>query len=99
MILVSPPKAMYFILQKPLEFSLTLLTTTTISVRFSRYRGGVAEWLNALVLKSSEGECPPRVRISPPPPVFIGAVERFILGVTLFVKLPDSRIEFSSFKN
>jgi len=26
-------------------------------------------------------------------------VERFILGVTLFVKLPGSRIELSSFKN
>ena len=31
-------------------------------------RGGVAEWFNALVLKTSEGESPPRVRISPPPP-------------------------------
>jgi len=27
------------------------------------------------------------------------AVERFILGGTLFVKLPGSRIELSSFKN
>ena len=30
---------------------------------------GVAEWLNALVLKTSEGESLPRVRISPPPPI------------------------------
>ena len=31
-------------------------------------RGGMAERLNALVLKTSEGESPPRVRISLPPP-------------------------------
>ena len=29
----------------------------------------MAEWLNALVLKTSEGESLPRVRISPPPPI------------------------------
>ena len=29
----------------------------------------MAEWFNALVLKTSEGESPPRVRISPPPPI------------------------------
>ena len=33
--------------------------------------GGVAERFNALVLKTSEGESPPRVRISPPPPNFL----------------------------
>ena len=41
-----------------------------ISVRFMPF-GGVAEWLNALVLKTSEGESPPSVRIRPPPPVFL----------------------------
>jgi hypothetical protein len=44
------------------------LTRALIIVRFWPYRGGVAERLNALVLKTSEGESPPRVRISPPPP-------------------------------
>ncbi|SUZ65843.1 uncharacterized protein METZ01_LOCUS18697 [marine metagenome] len=73
--------------------------STGNSVRFWPYHGGVAERLNALVLKTSEGESPPRVRISSPPPVFMRAVEQFILGVTLFVKLPGSRIELSSFKN
>ena len=31
--------------------------------------GGVAEWSNALVLKTSEGSRPPWVRIPPPPPL------------------------------
>jgi hypothetical protein len=30
--------------------------------------GGVAEWSNAPVLKTDEGESPPRVRIPVPPP-------------------------------
>ena len=62
--------------------------STGNSVRFWPYHGGVAERLNALVLKTSEDESPPRVRISSPPPVFMRVVERFILGVTVFVKLP-----------
>ena len=33
--------------------------------------GGVAERFNALVLKTSEGESPPSVRIRPPPPLFV----------------------------
>ncbi len=45
-----------------------LLTGPLIIVILRPYRGGVAERLNALVLKTSEGESPPRVRISPPPP-------------------------------
>tara|TARA_B100000949_G_scaffold227350_1_gene233652 strand:+ start:588 stop:875 length:288 start_codon:yes stop_codon:yes gene_type:complete len=73
--------------------------STGNSVRFWAYHGGVAERLNALVLKTSEDESPPRVRISSPPPAFMRVVERFILGVTVFVKLPGSRIELSSFKN
>ena len=31
--------------------------------------GGVAEWSNAPVLKTDEGESPPRVRIPVPPPL------------------------------
>jgi hypothetical protein len=41
------------------------------------FRGGVAERLNALVLKTSEGESPPRVRISPPPPITMRPPEEF----------------------
>ena len=37
----------------------------------------MAEWFNALVLKTSEGESPPRVRISPPPPVTMRPPEHF----------------------
>ncbi len=48
--------------------SFDLPPDTSVSVTFFR-RGGVAERLNALVLKTSEGESPPRVRISPPPPI------------------------------
>ena len=33
--------------------------------------GRLAERFNALVLKTSEGESLPRVRISPPPPLFL----------------------------
>ncbi len=32
--------------------------------------GGVAEWLKALVLKTRDRLRGPRVRISPPPPIF-----------------------------
>ena len=31
--------------------------------------GGLAEWSNAPVLKTDEGESPPRVRIPEPPPL------------------------------
>ena len=33
--------------------------------------GGVAEWLNAPVLKTDVGESLPWVRIPPPPPYFL----------------------------
>lgn len=37
--------------------------------------GGLAEWLKALVLKTSKGATPSRVRISHPPPLSgLGAV-------------------------
>lgn len=38
-------------------------------VRIMRSGGGLAERLNALVLKTSEGVSPPRVRIPDPPPL------------------------------
>ena len=60
--------------------SFVLPPDTPVSVIFP-YRGGVAERLNALVLKTSEGESPPRVRISPPPPVTMRPPEE--LGVKL----------------
>ena len=50
--------------------SFVLPPDTSVSVTFWN-RGGVAERLNALVLKTSEGESPPRVRISPPPPILV----------------------------
>ncbi len=34
-------------------------------------RGGLAEWSNAPVLKTDEGESPPRVRIPEPPPFYL----------------------------
>jgi hypothetical protein len=38
--------------------------------------GGVAEWSNAPVLKTDEGESPPRVRIPVPPPLAFAAALR-----------------------
>ena len=35
--------------------------------KYEVYFGGVAEWLKALVSKTSKGESPSRVQISPPP--------------------------------
>lgn len=40
----------------------------TYGVKMMRLVGGLAERLNALVLKTSEGASPPRVRIPDPPP-------------------------------
>ena len=34
---------------------ISMLTVAVIGVRFCPYRGGVAEWSNALVLKTSVG--------------------------------------------
>ena len=54
-------------------FSLNLLGITQLQNQFRRIRniavGGVAEWSNAPVLKTDEGESPPRVRIPVPPPL------------------------------
>ena len=43
----------------------------TFAIRFAKrpLAGGVAEWSNALVLKTSEGVSLPWVRIPPPPPL------------------------------
>jgi hypothetical protein len=49
--------------------------------------GGVAEWSNAPVLKTDEGESPPRVRIPVPPPHYLLKVKRCVVrlgGLFLF---------------
>ena len=60
---------------------LSIVTTSTLIKIFSIEKkkiiymifitGGVAEWLNAPVLKTDVGESLPWVRIPPPPPSFI----------------------------
>jgi hypothetical protein len=47
----------------------------------------VAEWSNAPVLKTDEGESPPRVRIPVPPPHYLLKVKRCVVrlgGLFLF---------------
>ena len=39
-----------------------------LEAQYSPFVGGVAEWLNAPVLKTDVGESLPWVRIPPPPP-------------------------------
>ena len=46
-----------------------LALAESISRHYAALVGGVAEWSNAPVLKTDEGESPPRVRIPVPPPV------------------------------
>ena len=48
-------------------FSINVLITS-LKPHNSLFVGGVAEWSNAPVLKTDEGESPPRVRIPVPPP-------------------------------
>ena len=49
------------------NFSLNPLITS-LKVNTQPFVGGVAEWLNAPVLKTDVGESLPWVRIPPPPP-------------------------------
>ena len=48
-------------------FSFNVLITS-LKPHNPLFVGGVAEWSNAPVLKTDEGESPPRVRIPVPPP-------------------------------
>ena len=48
-------------------FSFNVLITS-LKPHNPLFVGGVAEWSNAPVLKTDEGESPPRVRIPAPPP-------------------------------
>jgi hypothetical protein len=49
--------------------------------------GGVAEWSNAPVLKTDEGESPPRVRIPVPPPQWhIDPLSLYIIDFTLIAQ-------------
>ena len=52
------------------EQKLLLTSITKVYLTETRSSGGVAEWLNALVLKTSVPSRVPGVRISPPPPNF-----------------------------
>ena len=54
-----------------------LALAESFSRHYAALVGGVAEWSNAPVLKTDEGESPPRVRIPVPPP-------SASLGSTLF---------------
>ncbi len=53
------------------HFSSTWVFTFQINGPKKPPSGGLAEWSNAPVLKTDEGESPPRVRIPEPPPFFI----------------------------
>ena len=75
---------------------LSIVTTSTLIKIFSIEKkkiiymifitGGVAEWLNAPVLKTDVGESLPWVRIPPPPPI-IYFLLTYTNIVTLRVKL------------
>ena len=58
---------MSFVSQKILRQPLDNIKETQYSLSI----GGVAEWLNAPVLKTDVGESLPWVRIPPPPPYFL----------------------------
>ena len=47
---------------------------TSLKVNTELFVGGVAEWLNAPVLKTDVGESLPWVRIPPPPPFTLIAI-------------------------
>ena len=49
-------------------FYLRLALLESIFCSYAGFVGGVAEWLNAPVLKTDVGESLPWVRIPPPPP-------------------------------
>ena len=49
-------------------FYLRLALLESIFCSYAEFVGGVAEWLNAPVLKTDVGESLPWVRIPPPPP-------------------------------
>ena len=49
-------------------FNLRLALLESIFYSYAGFVGGVAEWLNAPVLKTDVGESLPWVRIPPPPP-------------------------------
>ena len=50
-------------------FYLRLALLESIFCSYAGFVGGVAEWLNAPVLKTDVGESLPWVRIPPPPPL------------------------------
>ena len=51
-----------------LRLTCILALDESILHHYAAVVGGVAEWSNAPVLKTDEGESPPRVRIPVPPP-------------------------------
>ena len=52
-----------------MRYAAILALAESILRHYAALVGGVAEWSNAPVLKTDEGESPPRVRIPVPPPV------------------------------
>ena len=53
-----------------MRYAAILALAESILRHYAALVGGVAEWSNAPVLKTDEGESPPRVRIPVPPPFF-----------------------------
>ena len=51
-----------------MRYAAILALAESILRHYAALVGGVAEWSNAPVLKTDEGESPPRVRIPVPPP-------------------------------
>ena len=51
-----------------MRYAAILALAESILRHYAALVGGVAEWSNAPVLKTDEGESPPRVRIPAPPP-------------------------------
>ena len=56
-------------------FYLRLALLESIFCSYAGFVGGVAEWLNAPVLKTDVGESLPWVRIPPPPPLLKSPLE------------------------